>query len=85
MHVTTARRQREEWQRRAARRLATERTAEAIEAYAEHGAVHAVSTRELARTALVERWDRERAVSPDASRIILTHTNDEVEALNLTR
>jgi hypothetical protein len=31
---------------------------------------------------LVEHWDRERAASPDASRIILTHTNDEVQALN---
>jgi hypothetical protein len=31
---------------------------------------------------LIDRWDRERQASPDASRIILTHTNDEVRALN---
>jgi hypothetical protein len=33
---------------------------------------------------LIDRWDRERiaASNPDASRIILTHTNDEVKALN---
>ncbi|RWN21083.1 MAG: Ti-type conjugative transfer relaxase TraA, partial [Mesorhizobium sp.] len=31
---------------------------------------------------LVERWDRDRQAHPEASRIILTHTNDEVRALN---
>ncbi len=44
--------------------------------------VHAADTREAARTALIERWDRERQASPDDSRIILTHTNDEVRELN---
>ncbi len=37
---------------------------------------------EQARTELVDRWDRERAGDRQASRIILTHTNDEVQALN---
>src|SRR3546814_19672306 len=31
---------------------------------------------------LVERWDRERIAAPDQTRIILTHTNDEVRELN---
>ncbi|MEA2907926.1 MAG: hypothetical protein QOJ15_7, partial [Bradyrhizobium sp.] len=31
---------------------------------------------------LIDRWDRDRQASPDKSRIILTHTNDEVRALN---
>ena len=44
--------------------------------------VHATNTREQARSDLVERWDRERQASPDASRIILTHTNAEVRDLN---
>ena len=39
-------------------------------------------TREQARDDLIDRWDRERQASPDQSRIILTHTNDEVRALN---
>src|SRR3546814_6156493 len=39
-------------------------------------------TREMARDALIERWDRERQAAPGDSRIILTHTNDEVRALN---
>ena len=39
-------------------------------------------TREQARGHLIDRWDRDRQASPDRSRIILTHTNDEVRALN---
>ena len=44
--------------------------------------VHEAQTREQARGDLIERWDRDRQASPDRSRIILTHTNDEVRALN---
>jgi len=80
--LTHVRRQKADWQRDATRWLATERTDQAIEAYAEHGAVHAAETREAARADLVERWDRDRLASPGDSRIILTHTNDEVQALN---
>ncbi|WP_157215361.1 Ti-type conjugative transfer relaxase TraA [Flavisphingomonas formosensis] len=83
VEITTIRRQREEWQRDATRHLATGRTAEAIQAYDDAGRVHAKETREQARADLIARWDRDRTVSPDASRIILTHTNDEVQALNL--
>lgn len=45
--------------------------------------VHAVETREVARGELIDTWDRERIANPNDSRIILTHTNDEVRALNL--
>ena len=45
--------------------------------------MHAAPTRDEARTALVDRWDRDRQAAPDATRLILTHTNDEVRALNL--
>ena len=41
-----------------------------------------LQTREQARGDLIERWDRDRQAAPEASRIILTHTNDEVRALN---
>jgi ATP-dependent exoDNAse (exonuclease V) alpha subunit len=44
--------------------------------------VHAAETREAARGELIERWDRERQASPGDTRIILTHTNDEVRELN---
>jgi Ti-type conjugative transfer relaxase TraA len=80
--IGEVRRQREDWQRDATRDLATGRTGEAIKAYDTHGMVHAAPTRDQARDDLIDRWDRERQASPDKSRIILTHTNDEVRALN---
>ncbi|RYY23403.1 MAG: Ti-type conjugative transfer relaxase TraA [Sphingomonadales bacterium] len=81
--ITEVRRQREEWQRDATRHLATGRTGEAVQAYQDHDAVHASATRDEARDALVDRWDRDRIANPGASRIILTHTRDEVQALNV--
>ncbi|MGH7015217.1 MAG: Ti-type conjugative transfer relaxase TraA [Stellaceae bacterium] len=80
--IGEVRRQREDWQRDATRDLATGRTGDAIHAYDGHGMVHAARTRKQARDDLIDRWDRDRQASPDQSRIILTHTNDEVRALN---
>jgi Ti-type conjugative transfer relaxase TraA len=82
VEITDIRRQREDWQRDATRQLATGRTGEALQAYEERGRVHASDTRQQARANLIERWDRDRIAAPRASRIILTHTNDEVQALN---
>ncbi|WP_062346093.1 MULTISPECIES: Ti-type conjugative transfer relaxase TraA [Sphingomonadaceae] len=80
--ITEIRRQREDWQRDATRALATGRTGEAIHAYDGKGMVHAVDTREQARGELVDGWDRARQAEPGKSRIILTHTNAEVQSLN---
>jgi hypothetical protein len=80
--IGEVRRQREDWQRDATRDLATGRTGNALEAYHSQGMVHEAATREQARGDLIERWDRERQAAPERSRIILTHTNDEVRALN---
>jgi len=80
--IGEVRRQREDWQRDATRDLATGRTGHAIHAYDHHGMVHAAETREQARGDLIDRWDRERQAAPDATRIILTHTNAEVRELN---
>ncbi|MDT3381172.1 Ti-type conjugative transfer relaxase TraA [Labrys neptuniae] len=80
--IGEVRRQREDWQRDATRDLATGWVSGAIHAYSAHDRVHAAETREQARGHLIERWDRDRRTSPDASRIILTHTNAEVRALN---
>ncbi|UXC89915.1 Ti-type conjugative transfer relaxase TraA [Sphingobium sp. RSMS] len=82
VEITQVRRQHEDWQRQATRLLATGRTGEAIAAYADKDMVHQGETREQARYELVERWDRERLADPNASRIILTHTNAEVRELN---
>jgi Ti-type conjugative transfer relaxase TraA len=80
--ITDIRRQHEPWQRSVTRRLATGRTGEALAAYESRGHVHVADTREQARTDLIDGWDRDRAAAPGASRIILTHTNEEVQALN---
>jgi Ti-type conjugative transfer relaxase TraA len=80
--ISEVRRQREVWQRDATRDLATGRTGHAIHAYDGHGMVHVAETREQARGDLIDRWDRERQAAPDATRIILTHTNAEVRELN---
>jgi Ti-type conjugative transfer relaxase TraA len=82
VEITEVRRQVIDWQRVATRQLATGRTSEALERYAEHGAVQAAETRDQARRDLVDRWNSERQAEPDASRIILAHTNAEVRALN---
>jgi Ti-type conjugative transfer relaxase TraA len=80
--ITEIRRQREDWQKEATRAFATGRTAEALDAYAAHGMVHAADTREAARAGLVDRWDRDRQAEPDKTRIMFTHTNAEVRELN---
>ncbi|MBV9561677.1 MAG: Ti-type conjugative transfer relaxase TraA, partial [Bradyrhizobium sp.] len=80
--IGEVRRQREDWQRDATRDLATGRTGDALQAYRSHGMVHEAQTREQARGDPIDRWDRDRQSAPESSRIILTHTNDEVRALN---
>ena len=82
VEITDIRRQRADWQRDATRQLATGRTDEAVRAYSDRGQVHAAESRELARAELIEGWDRNRQAQPDRTRIILTHTNEEVQALN---
>ncbi|MGY4304794.1 Ti-type conjugative transfer relaxase TraA [Bradyrhizobium sp. USDA 4369] len=80
--IGEVRRQREDWQRDATRDLATGKVGHALGAYRSRGMVHEAQTREQARGDLIERWDHDRQASPDRSRIILTHTNDEVRIVN---
>jgi Ti-type conjugative transfer relaxase TraA len=82
VEISEVRRQHEGWQQDATRHLATGRTGLAIQAYGERGMVHSAETRESARGDLIDRWDRDRQASPGDTRIILTHTNGEVQALN---
>ncbi|WP_314715376.1 Ti-type conjugative transfer relaxase TraA [Sphingobium yanoikuyae] len=82
VEITEIRRQHEDWQKDATRHLATGRTGEAIRAYADRGMVHAAETREQARDDLIDRWDAARQAEPDKTRMIFTHTNDEVRTLN---
>jgi Ti-type conjugative transfer relaxase TraA len=83
VEITEIRRQRIDWQRDATRQFATGRTGEALSAYADHRMVHPAETHEAARGGLIDSWDCERIANPNESRIILTHTNDQVRELNL--
>ena len=80
--ITEVRRQREDWQRQATRKLATGRTAEALERYAAEGMVRVSGTRDAAKAALVAGWDAARQARPEESRVILAYTRDDVRNLN---
>ena len=82
IEISEVRRQHDGWQQDATRHLATGRTGLAIQAYGERDMIHVAETREAARGELIDRWDRDRQASPGDTRIILTHTNDEVRELN---
>jgi Ti-type conjugative transfer relaxase TraA len=82
VEISEVRRQHERWQQKATRELSAGHAGEALDAYRDHGMVHCAETRDRARTDLIERWTRDRAETPEQTRIILTHTNDEVFALN---
>ena len=82
VEIAEVRRQHERWQQQATRELGSGRVGEALDAYRDHGMVHCAETRDRARADLIEGWTRDRAKAPEQTRIILTHTNDEVCALN---
>jgi Ti-type conjugative transfer relaxase TraA len=82
IEITEVRRQHEEWQRDATRQLATGRTADALDAYRNAGMVTTSETREAARNALIDRWDKDRISDPARSSLILSHTNRACDELN---
>lgn len=76
------RRQREDWQQAATLDFSEQRTAKALQAYRERGGVTMEDTRAAARGALVTDYLDDRESRPEASRVILTHLRDDVNALN---
>ena len=54
----------------------------ALRAFAREKAITWTTTGEEARAALVERWSRDTAERPEASRFVFAYTNKEVDALN---
>jgi len=82
IEISEIRRQREDWQRDATRQLATGRTGEALRAYEQAGMIRAHDRREQARQALIDGWKEARDSVPAQSQLILSHTRDEVRALN---
>jgi Ti-type conjugative transfer relaxase TraA len=84
VELTEIRRQREGWQQRATRELATGQTGAALARYGAAGMVVEHASQEAARAAVVAAWDGVRRESPEASQIILAHRRADVAALNET-
>src|SRR4051812_474919 len=80
--ITEVRRQHHAWQREATKELATERTAAALERYERAGMVHAHTTRDEAKAALVEGWAAARRAEPERSQVMLAYTRADVRDLN---
>ncbi|WP_425998111.1 Ti-type conjugative transfer relaxase TraA [Caulobacter sp. DWR1-3-2b1] len=80
--ISQIRRQREDWQRQATRHLATGRTDQALAAYETAGMVQGHDSKDAARGAVIEGWARERQADPQASRMMLAYTREDVGALN---
>lgn len=75
-------RQRAGWMQDATRAFADGRTADALGAYRDAGCLHERGTDDDARLHLAECWQASRMARPDASRIMLAHTNRDVAQLN---
>ena len=80
--MDTVRRQQEIWQREASVAFGQHRTAEALRAYADRGAVHLASTQAQARETIVKAYVEDMRARPDGSRVALAHRRDDVRSLN---
>lgn len=83
VELTEVRRQKEDWQRRATRDFAQNRTDAALKAYADHGAVEQHNTKTDAITALIQDYMVDLELrGASASRIALAYRRKDVHALN---
>ena len=80
--LTEVHRQSAAWQRVATGQLAGGQTGAALNAYKSRGGVIPAQRREDARNALLARWAHDARREPEASRMVLAYTRDEVRALN---
>ena len=83
VELTEIRRQKTDWQRKASRDFAQKRTKEAIQAYADHGAVYEAESQDEAITALVEDYMCDLESNRQAStRLALAHRRADVHKIN---
>ena len=80
--ITEVTRQKDDWQRQAARDLAEGRFEDALVAFAREKAVTWTTKQDDARIALVERWKQDTVLAPDKSRFVFAYTNKDVDRLN---
>ena len=82
VEINEVRRQKAEWQKEATKQLATGNTIEALQAYHRHGAIQMADTGEGARKALLSAWRAAEIANPNASRLMLAYTRNDVRQLN---
>ena len=80
--LSEVRRQNVDWQRKASVAFATHRTADALAAYEQHGAVHLSDTRENACHEIVYDYLADREQRPQGSRVALAHRRVDVREIN---
>ncbi len=76
------RRQREDWQREASVAFASQRTGEALDAYAAHDGVHLLDDQAKAQAAIVHDYVADMEARPEGSRAALAHRRADVRMLN---
>ena len=76
------RRQREDWQREASVAFASQRTGEALDAYAAHDAVHLLDDQAKAQAGIVRDYVADMEARPEGSRAALAHRRADVRTLN---
>jgi Ti-type conjugative transfer relaxase TraA len=81
--IVTVYRQDEEWQRQATRNFAAGEVAKGIEAYQKQGCVHFERDEATAMDRLVKDWEKQSHDKPIDSLIVIAHTNEQVNKLNL--
>jgi Ti-type conjugative transfer relaxase TraA len=77
------RRQRSDWQKEASVAFASQRTDDALEAYAARGHIHLEDDAAAARAAIVRDYVADMDDQPDGTRIAMAHRRADVHALNL--
>lgn len=81
--LTEIRRQQSDWQRQASLDLASNKTREAIKAYADHGAVKTTNNQDEAIAALVQDYMIDLELTGDSvSRLAFAHRRKDVHAIN---
>ena len=80
--LTEIKRQESAWMREASGSLSRHEIGVAVDAYNKRGHIFATDDRDLARKALVDRFDADRRADPALTRIALAYTNVEVDKLN---
>jgi Ti-type conjugative transfer relaxase TraA len=80
--LTEIKRQKELWQQEATKELALQNTQQALSLYEQHGYVHVFEAQEVARKALIEKWNNTRIFQPDKTQIMFAYTRRGAQELN---